>query len=60
MTALGRILFLVIALLVLGIVGNADFEDAQAEHQLYCEFVFGENPIWPDYNNIGREACQND
>ena len=57
MTTMGRILFLVIALLNLGVVGNGDFEDAQPEHQLYCEYVFGENPIWPDYNNIGREAC---
>ena len=57
MTALGRILFLLIALLILGLVGNADFEDAQLEHQLYCEHVFGENPIWPDYKNIGAESC---
>lgn len=58
MTALGRILFLLIALLILGLVGNGDFEDAQAEHQLYCNYVFGENPIWPDYKNIGSEACE--
>ena len=57
MTTFGRILFLLIALLILGLVGNGDFEDAQAEHQLYCNYVFGEYPVWPDYKNIGREAC---
>ena len=51
-------LVLVIVLLMLGWLGNADFEDAQLEYQLYCKHVFGENPIWPDYKNIGSEACE--
>ena len=51
------LLLIVLGLTVLGWLGNADFADAQFEHQLYCHHVFGENPIWPDYKNIGPEAC---
>ena len=52
------LLLIAFGLAVFGWLGNADFEDAQREHQLYCVHVFGENPIWPDYKNIGSEACE--
>ena len=43
---------------LLGYVGEQDFQDEQRDFALYCEHVFGPNPIWPDYNDVGVENCQ--
>ena len=43
---------------LLGYVSEGDFQDEQRDFALYCEYVFGPNPIWPDYNDVGVENCQ--
>ena len=43
---------------LLGYVGEQDFLDEQREFRLYCVHVFGPNPIWPDYSDVGVENCQ--
>ena len=43
---------------LLGYVSEGDFQDEQRDFALYCEHVFGPNPIWPDYKNVGPVACQ--
>tara|TARA_R110000824_G_scaffold80841_2_gene203194 strand:+ start:442 stop:636 length:195 start_codon:yes stop_codon:yes gene_type:complete len=45
-------------LYLLGYMGEQDFFDEQREFAFYCEHVFGPNPIWPDYKNVGLEICQ--
>lgn len=45
-------------LCLLGYVGEQDFLDEQREFKLYCEHVFGSNPIWPDYDNVGVDGCK--
>ena len=47
------------ALTVLFLVAsNMSYEDAVDAHSLYCEQVFGDNPIYPDYKNMGKSACE--
>jgi hypothetical protein len=41
MKILKTLLLIALGLVVFGWLGNADFEDAQLEYQLYCEHVFG-------------------
>ena len=43
-----KTLALVGLLVVLGLVGTADLEDAQRDEALYCEFVA--DGTWPAYN----------
>jgi len=45
-------------LCLLGYMGEQDFLDEQREFALYCEYVFGPDPIWPDYKNVGLEGCR--
>ena len=52
------ILVVSIILGALGWAGHGDAIDEQKQHNVYCEHVFGPNPIWPDYKNIGPEGCQ--
>jgi len=42
---------LVIFLIVLGLVGNADYEDELAEEAFYVEMVC--DGKWPDYKELG-------
>jgi hypothetical protein len=43
-----------ILLLILGVVGNGDYEDAVAAERHYCEMVEGK--VWPAYNpNVNCE-----
>lgn len=39
----------------LAVVGGMDFEDAQAQQDLYCEMV--ESGAWGDYNENFDEVC---
>jgi len=49
----------VIAILsALGWAGNGDFRDEQRQFKIYCEHVFGPDPIWPDYKGVGLEGCR--
>jgi hypothetical protein len=49
----------VIAILsALGWAGNGDFRDEQRQFKLYCQHVFGPDPIWPDYKGVGLEGCR--
>jgi|TARA_R110000824_G_scaffold354291_2_gene541402 hypothetical protein len=52
------ILAVIAILSALAWVSNASYEDEQRDFALYCEHVFGPNPIWPDYKNVGPVACQ--
>ena len=42
-------------LIVLGIIGDADYQDELAEQDFYCEQVLA--GYWPDYKNIADEVC---
>jgi hypothetical protein len=39
-------------------VSNESFEDEKTAFALYCQNVFGPNPIWPDYDSVGGENCR--
>ena len=41
-------------LAVLGVVGNADFEDELREAVYYCDMVA--SGAWPDYDNIAQHC----
>lgn len=41
--------------LLLGTVGNMDYEDELSEQAFYCEQVQAGH--WPDYKGIAEEAC---
>jgi len=57
--------FLVVAFLILvfGLVGEADYQDALDEEALYCQQTLlfkrtnGQSG-WPDYKKIREEVCQ--
>jgi hypothetical protein len=57
--------FLLVALLslILGFVGEADYQDALDEEALYCQQTLlfkrtnGQSG-WPDYKKIREEVCQ--
>ena len=36
---------------------SGDFKDETQDRKIYCSRVFGDNPIWPDYKNMGIESC---
>ena len=38
--------------------GSMSYQDAVDAHSIYCEQVFGDNPVYPDYNEIGEDACE--
>ena len=52
------ILAVIAILSALGWAGNGDFRDEQRQFKLYCQQVFGSDPIWPDYASVGFEACK--
>lgn len=43
-------------LVVLGIVGQMDYEDALAEEANYCKMV--RDGVWPDYDGIYEKVCK--
>lgn len=49
-------------LMLLGVMGTMDAEDAQAQLGHYCEMVklHNQDPSvgWPDYDGIYHEACK--
>lgn len=51
--AYGGAIFVVV--LLIGMVGDMDYQDELAEEQFYCEQVNGGH--WPDYKNIAAEVC---
>jgi len=52
-----KLSFALLALLLLmGVVGRMDYEDAKLEEIAYCHNV--KNGVWPDYENIYKEICE--
>lgn len=51
--AYGGAVFVIV--LLVGMVGDMDYQDEIAEEQFYCEQVKGGH--WPDYKNIAAEVC---
>jgi len=45
-----------LAALLLGLVGHFDYQDQEAEEQLYCDMVAAGH--WPDYKGIYRQSCK--
>lgn len=51
-----KVLLIAAALIVLfGIVGRMDYEDALAQQRLYCDNVA--NGVWPDYEGSFKAEC---
>lgn len=50
------LLALVAVLLLLGLMGHMDYEDAKAEEVNYCEMVKAK--LWPDYRGTYRRECR--
>lgn len=50
------LLALVAVLLLLGLTGHMDYEDAKAEEANYCEMVKAGH--WPDYRGMYRSECR--
>lgn len=53
-----KILTVVVFVLLFGVVGRMDYEDAVAEEALYCSNV--KNGTWPDYEGIYADVCEID
>lgn len=47
---------LVLVLVLLGVVGAMDAEDAEKQEQLYCDMVAAGH--WPDYQQNYRQICR--
>ena len=54
----GYIATMIAVLLLIGVVGHFDYEDAKLSEQNYCQNVH--DGIWPDYNSIYDEVCHGD
>jgi len=52
------ILAVTAVLAALGWAGHGDAVDERHQFALYCSHVFGSDPIWPDYDSVGFEACK--
>lgn len=50
-----NVAYILILLLLFGIVGKMDFEEAQMQEAYYCQNVA--NGIWPDYNKTYKHNC---
>lgn len=46
---------MIAVLLLMGVVGHFDYEDAQLAEQNYCQNVH--DGFWPDYDHIYDEVC---
>lgn len=44
-------------LVLFGIVGKMDAEDAELQEEVYCDMVF--KSLWPDYQRSYHENCKN-
>jgi len=47
--------YLVLILLIMGWIGNMDFEDAVLQQNHYCNMVA--EGYWPDYDRIYEDEC---
>jgi hypothetical protein len=47
--------FLVAIILLFGLAGRMDYEDAKLQEEQYCEMV--KSGKWPDYNGTYKEHC---
>ena len=54
MSALLKMLLGAVLFLILGIVGNMDFEDALIEERRYADMVCAGS--WPDYKKLSPEC----
>lgn len=52
------LLILLAAAIIFITAGTMSHRDAVDAHSLYCERVFGDDPIWPDYDEVGKESCE--
>lgn len=50
------ILSIVAVIVVLGLIGEQDYQSEQLEQQTYCDHV--EAGIWPDYRGIAGDVCK--
>ena len=57
MKKVSKIAAILVLLYSIGLVGTNDLQHEQQQFLTYCEHVFGPLPIWPDYNNVGVDAC---
>lgn len=52
-----KLSFALLALLLLmGVVGRMDYEDAKLEEALYCDNV--RTGVWPDYEGTYKKICE--
>jgi hypothetical protein len=58
MSLIVKIFFGLIFIYILGWVGAGDYRHELEQFSLYCNNVYGDNPIWPDYDNVGIDACK--
>lgn len=49
---------LAFVLILFGIVGGMDAEDAEASAEHYCQMV--KDGVWPDYQGTYRQECRNE
>lgn len=49
------LLIVIVLFVVMGIVGEMDYQDAILEHEAYCKNVA--EGVWPDYKKIFEENC---
>lgn len=49
------LIFAAIILLLAGVAGHFDYEDAKLQEQVYCENVH--DGLWPDYQHMYSEVC---
>lgn len=50
-----RIVFILLVILLFGLAGRMDYEDAKLQEEQYCEMV--KSGKWPDYEGNYREVC---
>jgi hypothetical protein len=51
------ILAVIFIMAALAWAGRGDFMDEQEQFALYCANTYGPNAIYPDYDNVGQDAC---
>lgn len=50
---MNKLLLIIILIIILGIIGNNDYQDQVAEQDFYCQMV--KDKAWPPYK--GEGAC---
>jgi|FLMP01.1.fsa_nt_emb hypothetical protein len=58
-----KVIFVMAAVICLGLVGSIDFDEATKEEATYCRMVDMHNDSngvngWPDYNRNYKEICK--